>query len=353
MKKLFLLFIILSLSFITLFSGCSKNNQTKDIEIAVFVPGIVSGSPVYEMLVAGIDEAITEYNNPIEEKSSRQKAVLSIMEAGTNQSEWSGKMTSLVAQQKFDVIISSNPSLPDLIAPLTEQFPEQKFIILDAFLEGNPSIKTVRYNQREQAYFSGYIAGLVTKASKEQMKYANSKKKIALVAAQEYPVMNDILFPGFVEGARAVDPEIDVDFTIIGNWYDAAKASEISKALYNTGVDVILPICGGAAQGVIASAKECGFYITWFDDNGFAKAPGYIISSSVVAQKKSAYEATTAFLNGNIEFGKAEILGIKDGYVDFIQDDENYLTSVDESIRKAVETEFQKVKNGEKELPSK
>ncbi len=353
MKNIIFLFltIILLLSCITLFSGCSKNNQTKDIEIAVFVPGIVSGSPVYEMLVQGIDQAITEYNDSLPEKG--KQAVLSIMEAGTNQSEWSGKMTSLVAQQKFDVIISSNPSLPDLIVPLTEQFPKQKFIILDAFLEGNPSIKTVRYNQREQAYFSGYIAALVTKASKTQMQYANSKKKIALIAAQEYPVMNDILYPGFVEGAKTVDPEINVDFTIIGNWYDAAKASEISKALYNTGVDVILPICGGAAQGVIAAAKECGFYITWFDDNGFSKAPGYIISSSVVEQKKSAYEATSDFLNGTIQFGTAEILGIKDGYVDFVQDDENYINSVDETIRNAVALEFQRVKSGEKELASK
>ena len=37
---------------------------------------------------------------------------------------------------------------------------------------------------------------------------------------------------------------------------------------------------------------------------------------------------TTDFLNGKTEWGTAKMLGVKDGFVDFVQDDPIYLTTV-------------------------
>ncbi len=51
--------------------------------IAVFVPGIVSGSPVYEMLVSGAQKAVD--NHSIKDFGP---VTLTIIEAGTNQAEW-------------------------------------------------------------------------------------------------------------------------------------------------------------------------------------------------------------------------------------------------------------------------
>lgn len=323
------------------FSSCSKAEKAER-KIAVFVPGVVSGNPVYEMLSAGVTEAVDAYNA---KHGGAQEVKLSVIEAGTNQAEWSTKLTALAATGEYEAIFSSNPSLPELAAPLTSRFPKQKFIILDGYLKGNKNIATVRYNQREQAYLTGYAAGLVTTAS-SVMKYANPQKKIALVAAQEYPVMNKIIFPSFVEGAKAADPEITAEFRIVGNWYDASKGADIAKGLYAEGVDVILPIAGGASQGVIAAAKESGFYIAWFDNNGFSKAPGHVISSSVMEQKKNAYEQTLRFLEGKTEFGTAQTLGIKDGYVDFILDDPSFTETVDENIRALLKKAYADIKNG-------
>lgn len=349
MKRTIILFLTI---FSLIFSSCTKTEEKDNISVGVFVPGIVSGSPVYEMLVSGVSSGIDEYNSSIQENQDLIPAVLTIMEAGTNQAEWSSKITALVATGNHDVIISSNPSLPDLIAPLTEQFPEQKFIILDAFYEGNENIKTVRYNQREQAYLSGFIAGLVTTSPKSVMRLANPEKKIALVAAQEYPVMNDVLLPAYIEGAKSVDADIEVEFRIVGNWYDASKASDIAKTLFNSDIDVILPICGGASQGIIAEAQNLGYYVAWFDDNGFSKAPGYIISSSVVRQNKLAREVTLEFLNGKTEYGVTRTVGISDGYVDFIQNDDNYINTVDQSIRHKLQQKIDDIKSGILLLPS-
>lgn len=322
-----------------------RPHKAEEKNIAVFVPGVIANSPVYEMLSEGVLQAAIDYN---QKHGSNVK--VEVVEAGTNQTEWGPKLTSLAAMGKYELIISSNPSIPDLALPLTEKYPEQKFIILDSFCEGNANIATSRFNQREQGYLAGYAAALASIPAKSGMEKANPQKKIALVAAQEYPVMNQIIYPAFVEGAKAVDKNMEVEFRLVGNWYDATKASEIARSLYNSGVDVILPICGGAAQGILSSAQELGFYVSWFDDNGFKKAPGYVISSSTMEQKTMAYESITDYLNGKTEFGKAKTVGIKDGYVKLVTDDDLFKKSTTEEFRLALISQYERIKKGSIDL---
>ncbi len=341
-------FIYIAVAVLLVLSGCSQKQTSQTKKIAVFIPGVASGNAVYQMLADGVKAAVDEYNKD----TNKIAAEVTVIEAGTNQAEWAGKLTAVAATGEYAVIISSNPSLPDIAKPLTKQFPQQKFILLDAYCEGNHNIATIRYNQREQAYLTGYMAGLVTTATSKQMPFANQEKKAGLIAAQEYPVMNNIILPAFTEGIRAVDPEITVDFRIVGNWYDATKGAELARAMYQNGVDVILPIAGGASQGIIAAAEELHFYITWFDDNGFKKAPGYIISSTAMAQKRMAREATAQFLAGATVFGSAKTVGIQDGYIEFITDDPLYTSSVDEQIQESMQKVIDQITAGDLQLPS-
>lgn len=329
-----------------LFFACNKaeENRAVSTSIAVFVPGIRAESPVYDMLCSGVEDAVSTA------KADGKNVELKILEAGTNQAEWVTKLTSLVVDKKYDLIISSNPSLPEIVAPISKQFPEQNFLLLDAYSAGNPKVTTFRYNQREQAFIAGYISALVSNSS---MKYANAEKKIGLIAGQEYPAMMNIILPSFLEGAKAVDDEFTVDFRVVGNWYDASKGADLAQAMFKAGVDVILPICGGANQGVLAAAKENGFYVSWFDNNGYAKANGYVISSSEMKQKKLAMEQTLNFINGTLKEGSANTLGIKEGYVNFIDDDPIYIETVPEEIRNAQNEMLKKIADGSIELSVK
>ena len=316
--------------------GFAKAKKADKTSIAVFVPGIIDDSPVYNMLVQGVKAAVEEKNQNL---SKKEQINLFIMEAGTNQAEWGQKITALCAEQKYDVIISSNPSLPDLVEPILKTFPKQKFILMDATKEGNQNIHTVCYNQYEQSYITGYIGGLMSKSH-----------KLALIAAQEYPVMNNIIYPYFEKGAKVANKTSTVDFRIVGNWYDATKGAEIADAVAKKGVDVILPICGGASQGVITSAVNNKIYVTWFDDNGFAKAPGTIISSSVMEQKKMSYNVTKEFLEAKTPWGTAKMVGIKEGFVDFVQDDPNYIKTVPADVRETMKKLVDDIRAGKTEI---
>lgn len=335
MKKItFLLISILSLFAFS----CNKNNTISNKNIAVFVPGVLVDSPTYTNLVKGAQEAVEEYNKSITDENMKVK--ITVVEAGTNQAEWSAKITSLCAEKKFDLIISSNPSLPEIVAPLTNNFPNQKFIIMDASLEKNPNIFCVNYNQKEQTYIAGAISALMSK-----------NHKIALIAAQEYPVMNNILAPYFEKGAQDIIPETKFEFRVVGNWFDASKASEIANALIKTGVDVILPICGGASQGVISSAKENNVYLAYIDDNSYNKLPGKVICSTSIEQDKATKEAIIEFLENKTSWGTTKTLGIRESYIKFIDDDPLYLESVPKEIQNKISNLVENLKSGKFVIP--
>jgi simple sugar transport system substrate-binding protein len=310
---------------------------TGPVSIAVFVPGVAAGSPLYEQLVSGATRAASEYPN----------LSLKIVEGGFNQAEWAEKVTSLAATEEYRFILTSNPAMPFVCLDVAKAFPRQKFIIVDAFLPGNPQFYTLLYNQVEQAYFSGYLAGLVTKS---RMKGATPELKVGMIVAQEYPVLTKMIRPGFERGFRDVDPAITLDYRVVGNWYDASKAADLAKSMMDSGVDVILTIAGGAAQGVLKAAQERGRYALWFDSSAYALAPGTIVGCSVLRQERAVHEVVKKAMEGELPFGTADVVDAAGGYVDFVQDDPLYIRTVPADLRARMADVVKRVRSGRLKL---
>ena len=282
--------------------------KTKTVSVAVFVPGIVKGNPTYELLVEGVQDAKAQ----LEKKGT--PITVKVVEGGVNQGEWQNGLTALALTKKYDLIISSNPSLPAIAEKVLQSAPKQKFLLMDGYLAGDAQIKTVGFNHYEQAYLNGYYAALISSSA---MKNANAAYKIGLLAGQEYPVMNDKIRKGYIDGAKAVNKNFELDFRVLGNWYDAAKASELAVSMIKNKADVILTICGGGNAGVVAAAREQGAYVMWFDRPGYSYGKDIVVGSTEVSQKTACTNSLIAFVEGRLEFGKPEEFGIKDGAVNF------------------------------------
>jgi simple sugar transport system substrate-binding protein len=291
-----------------------------EFSVLVYITGVVAGSPPYELLVEGAQSFA----------ASQPGVAVKVYEAGFNQAEWEEQLSSLVAGGEYDLVLGSNPSLPEICANVGKKFPNQKFVITDAEFQGNPQISTYLYNQYEQSFYLGYLAGLVTTSS---MPHANRAKKIGFIAAQEYPILNRHIVPGFLDGARLVDPAIELDFRVIGNWFDANKAAELSGVMIDAGVDVFASIAGGASQGLVRSASGRGAYIVWHNTNEYRQAPGIIVGCGFMGQKKLTAEILADALAGRISYGSSRTVGIREGYLDFIADDPGYTASLPQEIR--------------------
>jgi len=294
---------------VLLFSCQGKKENQGELQIAVFVPGQLEGSPTYEMMDRGV------------RKAAEGKAAVLTIEGGFNQGEWESKLLTLAAEAKYDLIVTSNPSMPEICQRIGEDYPKQLFLVLDGVNLESDNLISVVYNHMEQAFLAGHLAGLITTSD---MEGANSDLKVGLIAGQLYPDMELSIKPGMEIGLRTIHPMGEVDFRVLGNWYDAAKAAELARSMYDSGVDVILPIAGGANMGVISAAKEAGKYVLWFDSNGNDLEPGVVLGSSLVDQENVAFEMVSTFLEGDLEGGTVFSGGVAEGYIRFDEKDANY-----------------------------
>lgn len=284
-----------------------KADAGKPFRVAVFVPGVVQGSPTYEMMVAGVEAAKTK-------AASQGRTIESkVVEGGFNQSEWQNALMAL-ASGGYDLVISSNPSMPDIAAAVSPTVPDCKFLLMDGSLAGNPAIKTIDFDNYQQAWLNGYFAAMV---SSSQLNTTPNVRVVGLLAGQEYPVMNNQIKKGFLDGAQAVNSGFTLDFRVLGNWYDAAKAAELSRSMIGAKAHVILAIAGGGNQGVVAAAKEAGTFVTWFDDPRYAGGEGTVIGSTLVKQTDACTTAILQAMDGKLDYGTPTKLGIKEGAVDF------------------------------------
>jgi simple sugar transport system substrate-binding protein len=332
--KLFLTRVMVMSLFLSLLIFTGNAQAANQFKVAVFVPGVTAGSPLLEQMVEGATKAVEEYSN----------ASLKVVEAGVNQAEWSEKLTSLVATGEYDLIVTSNPAMPLICADVAKNFPGQKFLIGTGYLLGNPQIRTILYNQFEEGYILGYLGGLITKST---MSGATPELKVGMIVGQQYPDMDEIIRPGFEKGLKAVDPNISLDFRVVGNWYDANKAAALANSMMDAGVDVISTYAGGADQGTISSAKERGRYVLYFRSNKFELAPGTILGCSLLNQESALYERVKMAIEGKLVFGIAERGGFKEGYVDFADKDPDYINNVPEDIRKEMDVVLKKMRSGE------
>lgn len=332
--------IFLLLLFFPLLTGCTKEDKREKNEsysIAVFVPGVLSGSPTYEMMDKGVRATAASLG-----------AKVKTVEGGFNQAQWPEKVMALAAEQSYDLIVSSNPSMPEICRKVQQQFPDQNFLILEGRGKTDDSVSTFFFNHRELSFLLGNFAGLIT----ENRESDNKIRRIGLIVGQEYPDMNNLIKPGFETGFKNINGDFVLDFRVIGNWYDASKASELATDMYANGTDIILTIAGGANQGVVSAAKAAGKFVLWYDSNGYNIKQGVVIGSGVIREDLAAEEMVRRAIEGTLSKGTSISAGVEEGYVDFIDDDPNYKKFVPLKVREEMNTIIESMRSGKIKLPA-
>lgn len=256
----------------------------------------------------------------------------------------------------WDIIIVGTWQMVEPLMEVAEAHPKQKFIIYDDALDytggkyGN--VYSVKFKQNEGSYLAGYLAAKLSSIEGDP-RIDPTESKIGFLGGMSNPVINDFLV-GYIQGAVAADTKVKVVVSYINDFFDAPKGKSLALVQYqNDGVDVGFNVASLAGLGQLDAALEANKYAIGVDSDQ-AELVGeprsaHIPTSMLKNVDKSIERAIRLYKNGELKFGEEEVLGIKEGAVGLIKND-NYKKIVPENIQMEIEEIEKRLIAGELEV---
>ena len=208
-----------------------------------------------------------------------------------------------------DLVIVIGFEFGDIIPKVAAESPDVQFLTID-FCPDNPAtnVHCAVFREYEAAYLIGATAGLLTKTD-----------KVGVISAIDIPFLHRYT-DGFAEGAKAVNPNVDVAVRWIGTdpsaFSDPAKAKEQALALAAEGRDQIFAAGAASNLGIFEAAKEKNFQTYGVDVNQCPLAEGYVVDNLLKRVDNATVQAVDAIMAGE----KSNVLayGLKEGGIGIV-----------------------------------
>ena len=125
----------------------------------------------------------------------------------------------------------------------------------------------------------------------------------------------DKFIAGYIEGAKAANPKIEVKVAYSNNFGDPAIGLQMAKAMFDGGANVVYQVAGGTGLGVINAAKEAGKFAIGVDTDQDGLAPGAVLTSMVKRTDVAVETVMKEYAEGKLPGGKVVTLGLAQGGV--------------------------------------
>ncbi|MEK3731821.1 MULTISPECIES: BMP family protein [Paenibacillus] len=291
MKKSWTTLLTLVLS-ITLLAGCGGNGNANNDNnsaseggsessqdkkrIALIHPEKVGVNPFFALMDEGLKKAAGEFD--IEVKSIESTDPASIEQ----------NLRTAVAEN-YDLIITSTFQMEDALNKIAPENPNVSFAIIDTTVD-LPNVRSVVFREHEAAYLLGAAAGLATQSN-----------VVGNVVAADIPIMHKYM-TGFEEGAKSVNPDVEILVNFVGGFDDPAKAKELAILQHSKGADFVAGMSAVGDLGVFEAAKENGFYTSGQDTDNTGIDPEHVVLAQLKGADAVVYETVKDFVEGNFTF---------------------------------------------------
>ncbi|MFN3282902.1 MAG: BMP family protein [Pseudothermotoga sp.] len=296
MRKVFLvLLIILTISIL----AAPK-------KVAYVINGSLGDQSFYDSGYSGIKQLEKEFG-----------VQTRVIECNFNPSLYYPSLTT--AAQWADVIFVISYGFEEELKEIAMKFPNKIWVNIDTVVQDEKGIiSSIDYREEEGAFLAGAVAALVTTMT--QLPGINPQKINGAVGGDDDIVIRSFVH-GYEQGAKYIDPEVQVKVIYVGTWDDPAKGKQAALQLYAQGADVVFQIAALTGFGVLQAAQEVGKYAIGVDSNQNPLVPGHVITSDLKEVGQSIYKIFKMIIDGTFEKGKVYSFGVKEGIVGLAVDD--------------------------------
>jgi len=241
----------------------------------------------------------------------------------------------------FEAIVTVGFLMTDATVAAAAENPDVYFIGIDQFFaEPTPNLLGVNYREDQSGFLAGVMAALVSESGKIGGVYG-------------IPVPAVVKFRnGFEQGAKYINPDIEVQGVFIDSFTDSARGGETADQLIADGVDVVFGAGGQTGSGGILKAAEEGVYVIGVDQdeylstfgNGTTPGAEFIISSAMKRVDQGVYLPLEELVSGDASsFGSVRVLSAANDGVAFAPAHDSDLS---EEVTAQVQAVFDALKAG-------
>ena len=194
------------------------------------------------------------------------------------------------------------------IEKIAKEFPKLQFAIIDMVVN-LPNVQSVVFKEHEGSFLVGAMAAMASKSG-----------KVGFIGGMDIPLIRKFQC-GYEQGAKYVNPKAEVFANMTGTtgaaWSDPARGSELAKAQFAKGADVVFAAAGGTGMGVYQAAKDGGKLAIGVDSNQNHLQSGTMLTSMIKKVDVAVYNVAKGHKSG------VSVLGLKEGGVDYALDEHN------------------------------
>lgn len=232
MKKLITTFLLIAL----LIAGCSSapaETSTEGYRIGILLSDAGLGDESFnDSAFKGLEKARDELGILFDYKEAPD-------------GNYEEKLNELVAE-KYDIIIGLGFSVQEALEKTAKQYPDQQFILIDGQSDIN-NIISITFKEQEGSFLVGMIAAMTSKTG-----------KIGFIGGADAPVIHHFE-NGFIEGARYVQPSIEIMSDYAGTFDDTQAGAAIAERYIKNNVDFIYHAAGFTGFGAIKRPRKWVF----------------------------------------------------------------------------------------------
>lgn len=324
---------------LTLFAFGASASEGETLKVALLLNGTLGDKSFFDSANNGM-EMVKENLTGVETK---------VVEVTYDDTKWEPALLDLL-EEDYDIIICGTWQMQEIVTRVAPDYPDKQIIVYDTAMDYTdgafPNVYSIEYKQNDGSFLAGVLAASMSESG-----------QIGFVGGMDNTVIYDFLV-GYIQGAKAVNPDVKVASSFVGNFSDTATAKELALAQYNMGADIIFSCASTAGDGTMQAGKEQGKYIIGVDSDQamlyLDTDPdlAWLIPSSMLKRVDvSLYQAIEAAQKGELAWGTRVAVGIPEDCVG-LADNEIYLGVVSQEIRDVIGDYTEQIKNGEIEVVS-
>ncbi|NPA90013.1 MAG: BMP family ABC transporter substrate-binding protein [Chloroflexi bacterium] len=328
MRKVLLMLVVLSMLVVTV--QCAPKATPTPTPKPKFKVGMISD-------VGGIDDASFNQNTwEGVERAIKELGIEGKFLESKSEADYIPNITEFV-EQKYDLIITVGFLLANATKQAAEQYPDQKFAIVDfAYDPPIPNVQGIVFNANEAAFLGGYLAAAMAEVKDPK------DPKIGYVGGMKIPPVEQFIV-AYEKGMEYYNEKYGKNVQLLGVYVGDFEAPDQGKikanSLIDEGVDVLFGAGGKTGAGALAAARERGIWGIGVDVDQYYTLPNeksILITSIMKKLDNAVFDTIKETMNGNFKGGGVYLGTLANGGVGLAPFHE-FEDKVPEQIKKDLE----------------